>query len=141
MLDSRRVLLILFAAALLLQSAATIGAVLFLELPISTGWDEQDYIRTADNVVAAHSFSIEDAPPFRPNGFRTPGPLLLNIPLRLLSFKNDTAAALISRFVVFLGGLLCVTIATELSVGKCALAGRATIHLKPCHILLQYAGL
>src|SRR5438105_1199552 len=116
MLDSRRVLLISFVAALLLQTAATLGAIVFLELPISTGWDNEEYIHTADNVLAAHSFSIEDAPPFRPNGFRTPGPLILNVPLRLLSFKNDIAAVLISRLVVFLGGLLCVAIAAQLSV-------------------------
>jgi hypothetical protein len=114
--DSRHKLLILFIVALLLQTAATMGAILFLNLSISTGWDEQDYIRTADNVLAARSFSIENAPPFRPNGFRTPGPLVLNIPLRLLSFKSDIAAALISRFVVFLGAVLCVIIAAELSV-------------------------
>lgn len=64
MLDSRRGLLILFLAALLLQTTATIVAMLFLNLPFSTGWDNQDYIRNADNAVAAHSFSIDTAPPF-----------------------------------------------------------------------------
>jgi len=131
MLHTRRVLLILFVAALLLQTAATIGAMFFLDLPISTGWDNEDYIRTADNTLAAHSFSVENAPPFRPNGFRTPGPLVLNIPLRLLSFKNDIAAALISRFVVFLAGLLCVIIAAELSVGKYALLAGPMFILSP----------
>jgi len=131
MLDSRRMLLILFVAALLLQSAATIGAIFFLGLPISTGWDNEDYIRTADNVLAAHTFSVEDAPPFRPNGFRTPGPLVLNVPLRLLSFRHDIAAALISRVVVFLGGLLCVIIATKLNLGKYALLAGPLFILSP----------
>jgi hypothetical protein len=114
--NSRHTFLTFFIASLLLQTAATIGAILFLHLSISTGWDEQDYLRTADNVVAAHGFSIDNSPPFRPNGFRTPGSLLLDIPLRILSFKNDIAAVLISRLVVLLGGFLCVIIAADFGV-------------------------
>jgi hypothetical protein len=131
MLDRRRTLLMSFVAALLLQTAATIGAFVFLDLPISTEADSVEYIRTADNVVAVHSFSIETAAPFRPNGFRTPGPLILNIPLRLLSFKNDFAAALISRIVLFLGAILCVSIAAQLRVDKYALMAGTLFILTP----------
>jgi hypothetical protein len=130
-LDNRRVLLMLFVAALLFQTGATIGAIVFLQLPISTGWDNEEYIRTADNVLAGHGFSIEDAPPFRPNGFRTPGPLLLNMPLRLLSHNSDIAAALISRMALSLGALLCVLVAVQLSLGKYALLTGSLFILTP----------
>src|ERR1700687_3251351 len=121
MFANRRLLLISFFAALLLQTAAMMAAIVFMSLPISTEEDSVEYIRTADNVVAVGRFSIDVAPPFRPNGFRTPGPLVLNIPLRLLSFKNDTAAALISRLALILGAFLCVAIAREFGIGKYAL--------------------
>lgn len=120
-LANRRIMAISFVAALLLQTAAMIVGIVFLGLPVSSEIDSVEYIRTADNVVAAHSFSIDQAPPFRPNGFRTPGPLVLNIPLRVLSFKNDIAAALISRLVLVFGAFLCAAIATELGIGKYAL--------------------
>jgi hypothetical protein len=131
MFRSRRVLLIFFVAALLLQTAATIGAIVFLELPISTETDSVEYINTADNVLARGAFSIEDAPPFRPNAFRTPGPLILNIPLRLLSFKNDIAAALITRLVLFLAAYLCVLNAAQLGIKDHALLAGSLLILTP----------
>jgi hypothetical protein len=130
-LANRRIMVISSVAALLLQATVMIVGIVFLALPISTEEDSVEYIRTADNVVAVHSFSIEQAPPFRPNGFRTPGPLLLNIPLRLLSFKNHIVAALISRFVLILGGFLCVAIAVQLGVDKFALLAGTLYILTP----------
>jgi len=123
--------LILFAAALLLQTAATVGALVFLNLPISTETDSVEYINTADNVLARGRFSIETAPPFRPSGFRTPGPLVLNIPLRILSFRSDLAAALITRLVVLLAACLCVLNAAQLGVGDYALLAGPLLILTP----------
>ena len=130
-LANRRIMMISFVAALLLQTAAMIVGIVFLALPISSEEDSVEYIRTADNVVAVHRFSIEQAPPFRPNGFRTPGPLFLNIPLRLLSFKNDIVAALISRLMLILGGVLCVAIAADLRIDKYALLAGTLYILAP----------
>jgi hypothetical protein len=131
MFPSRRALLICFVTALLLQTAATIGAIVFFGLPISTEIDSVEYINTADNVLARGSFSIEEAPPFRPNGFRTPGPLILNIPLRILSLKNDMAAALITRLVLFLAAILCVLNASQLGLKSYALLAGPLFVLTP----------
>jgi hypothetical protein len=131
MLENRRVQIMVFVAALLLQTAATIGALVYLDLPISTEYDSVEYINTADNVLARGRFSIEDAPPFRPNGFRTPGPLLINITLRLLSFKNDIAVALISRLLVLLAALLGVAYAAQLGVDEHALLAGPLLILTP----------
>lgn len=127
----RRAVLVLFGAVLFLQTAATIGAIVFLHLRISTEGDSLEYVRTADNVTAGHGFSIENAPPFRPNGFRTPGPLFLNIPLRLLSFRNDIVAALITRLVLFLAGFLCVVNAAQLGLDRYALLAGPLFILTP----------
>ena len=131
MFHGRRVLPILFVAALVLQTAATIGAILFLDLPISTEIDSVEYIHTADNVLAGRGFSIEDAPPFRANAFRTPGPLILNIPLRLLSFRNDIAAALISRLVLLLAAYVCALNAAQMGLNKLALLAGSLFILTP----------
>ena len=127
----RRPLLIAFATALLLQTAATVGALLFMQLPVSTEIDSVEYITTADNVLERGRFSIEHGPPYRPNAFRTPGPLLFNIPLRVLSFKNDLAAVLISRLVLLLAAYLCVRNAVEMGLGELALLAGPLLILTP----------
>ena len=128
---SRNVLLILFAASLLLQTAATVGALVFLDLPVSTETDSVEYINAADNVLARGRLSIESVPPYRPSGFRTPGPNLLNIPLRVLSGRSDLAAALITRLVVLLAACLCVLNAAQLAVGEYSLLAGPLLILTP----------
>src|SRR5258706_12752963 len=131
MIPSRRLQLWCLLGALLLQAGATLGALLFFDLPVSTDIDSVEYINSADNVLSRGTLSIEGAPPYRPSGFRTPGPLLLDIPLRVLSFRNDTAAVLISRGVVALSALLCVLNAGLIGLDALALLAGALLILTP----------
>jgi hypothetical protein len=75
----RRVFLYLFLSTLMLQAIVSVTAKFLLNVPVSTEMDSVKYIRTADNVLAGHGFSIENTPPRNPNAFRTPGPLLINM--------------------------------------------------------------
>jgi hypothetical protein len=114
----------LFVAALLLQAMISVGAVVLYDVPVSTETDSVEYITTAENVLRGNGFSIEHTAPWRPNAYRTPGPLLTNIPLRILSFNSDVLAIIISRLILLGAALLVIRLASQLGLSSFAfLAG------------------
>ncbi len=127
-------LLYLFWIAVLLQAAVSVAAYLLYDVPVSTEIDSVEYIRTADNVVAGHGFSIEDTAPWKPNAFRTPGPLLTNIPLRILSFKSDLLAIIISRLLLLVAAVLVIHLASRLGLSSFALVAGTFFVLAPSMI-------
>jgi hypothetical protein len=109
----QRLFLYLFSITFMLQAAMSVAAHFLFNVSVSTEVDSVEYIRTADNILAGHGFSIEDRPPWRPNAFRTPGPLLINIPLRVLSFRNDLLAIIVSRLALLYAAVLTVKLAAQ----------------------------
>ena len=47
----------------MLQAVVGVTAKFLLNVPVSTEMDSVEYMRTADNVLAGHGFSIENTPP------------------------------------------------------------------------------
>jgi hypothetical protein len=138
---SPRSLVPLFAAVLL-QTALSLVGFLAFDLPVSSEIDSVEYIKTADNILASHGFSIENTPPWMPNGFRTPGHLILNIPLRVFSFGSDLLALLISRIFLFGAGLLVVKLAVSFGLSSLASYAGALFVLMPSlsyYSLLPYS--
>jgi len=120
----RRLFFYLFLTALLLQATVSVVVQCLFNVPVSTEIDSVEYIRTADNILAGHGFSIEDTAPWNPNAYRTPGALLINIPLRILSFKNDLLAIIIGRLVLVGAAVLVIQLASRLGLSAFAwLAG------------------
>ena len=138
----RRLFFYLFLTALMLQAAMSVAVQFLLNVPVSTEVDSIEYIRTADNILAGHGFSIEDTQPWRPNAYRTPGPLLINIPLRFLSFKNDLLAIIISRLVLLGAAVLVIRLASRLGLSAFALLAGMFFVLMPSmayYSLLPYS--
>jgi hypothetical protein len=138
----RRLFFYLFLIALMLQATMSVAVQFLLNVPVSTEIDSVEYIRTADNILAGHGFSIEDTPPWKPNAFRTPGPLLINIPLRILSFKNDLLAIIISRLVLLGSAVLVIQFANRLGLSTFALLAGMFFVLMPSmayYSLLPYS--
>jgi hypothetical protein len=120
----------------------SVAADLLYDVPASTEIDSVEYIRTADNVLAGHGFSIEDTAPWKPNAFRTPGPLLTNIPLRILSFKSDLLAIIISRLLLLVAAVLVIHLASRLGLSSFALVAGTFFVLAPSiayYSLLPYS--
>jgi hypothetical protein len=137
-----RLFFYLFLTALLLQAIVGVAVQFLLNIPVSTEVDSVEYIRTADNILDRHGFSIEDTSPWRPNAFRTPGPLLINIPLRILSFKNDLLAIIISRLVLLGAAILVIQLAHRLGLSSFALLAGMFFVLMPSmayYSLLPYS--
>jgi hypothetical protein len=105
-------------ATILLQAALSVAVYLLYDVPVSSEVDSVEYIRTADNVLAGNGFSIELTAPWKPYAFRTPGPLLINIPLRILSFKSDLLAIIISRLLLLAGAVLTIYLASRLGLSS-----------------------
>jgi len=92
--------------------------------------------------LAGNGFSIEDTAPWRPNAFRTPGPLLINIPLRILSFKSDLLAIIFSRLVLLGAALLVIELASRVGLSSFALVAGTFFVLAPSmayYSLLPYS--
>jgi 4-amino-4-deoxy-L-arabinose transferase-like glycosyltransferase len=135
-------LLYLFLTAFMLQATVSVIAYLLYDVPVSTEVDSVEYIRTADNVLAGNGFSIEDVPPWGPNAFRTPGPLLINVPLRILTFESDLLAIIISRLVLLGAALSVIDLALRLGLSSFALLAGTFFVLMPSiayYSLLPYS--
>ena len=138
----QRRFLYLFLTAFLLQATVSVSAYLLYGVPVSTEVDSVEYIRTADNVLAGNGFSIEDTAPWRPNAFRTPGPLLINIPLRILSFDNDLLSIILSRLLLLVVAVLVIDLAFRLGLSSYALVAGTFFVLMPSityYSLLPYS--
>lgn len=124
-------ILVFFLMALGLQAGLTWFAVAVVQTPISTVADASQYIRITDNVLAGHGFAIERVFPWRPDGSRTPGMLLINIPLRVLFPGHDLYAALASRIVLALSGVIVGVITMQLLGNPYGLLAGAILILIP----------
>ena len=119
---------VLFVIALAFQAGLTWFAVDIVKYPISNFEDSWQYVGITDNVLAGHGFAIEREFPWRPDGTRTPGMLLINIPLRVLWRGQDLHAALASRLILALAALIVGIIAARtLRSSSGFLAGAALI--------------
>lgn len=92
--------------ALALNLALTWYVVGVMRFPISSDRDSFEYVGITDNLLAGHGFAVEPNSPWRPDGSRTPGMLLINLPLRVFSEKNDLSAALAGRLALLSAALV-----------------------------------
>lgn len=125
------VVVVFFLIALGVQLGLTWFVVDLIQYPISTVADAWDYVGITDNLLAGHGFAIERKFPWRPDGSRTPGMLLINIPLRVLFPHNDFYAALASRVVLILIGVIVGVIAIRILDNPYALLAGAILILTP----------
>jgi hypothetical protein len=120
-----------FVAALLAQAAAAFYVVGVLHYPISTQRDSWEYVHITDNVIAGHGFAVEPVAPWRPNGSRTPGFLVTNVPIRLAFSGSDLLAAIAGRAWPAIAALLLVATARRLGAGAWAPAAGAILLVMP----------
>jgi hypothetical protein len=123
--------LIFFLVALGLQTGLTWFAVSIVQYPISTTPDAWAYVGVTDNLLAGHGFASERTFPWRPDGTCTPGMLLINIPLRWLFPAHDLYAALASRVVLALTGLIVGMITMQILDNPYGLLAGAILILTP----------
>lgn len=120
-----------FMGALIVQTAAVVYVVGVLHYPISTQRDSVEYVSITDNVIAGHGFAVEPVAPWRPNGSRTPGFLVTNVPIRLAFSKNNLLAAVAGRAWPAIAALLLVATARGLGAGAWAPASGALLLIMP----------
>jgi hypothetical protein len=125
------VILVFFLVALGLQAGLTWFAVSVARYPISTVADARGYISITDNVLAGHGFAMERTFPWRPDGARTPGMLLINMPLRVLFPDHDLYAVLASRVVLALTGVIVGVMAMQILHNHYGLLAGAILILAP----------
>jgi hypothetical protein len=124
-------ILVIFLIALGIQTGFTWFAVRVVQYPISAAPDAWEYVGITDNVLAGHGFAVERTFPWRPDGARTPGMLFVNIPLRRLFPNHDLYAALASRIVLALIGIMVGIMAMQLLANPYGLLAGAILILTP----------
>jgi hypothetical protein len=139
---SGRRLLWAAAAAVLVHTIESAVAVAALHVPVTTEIDSEEYVLTTDNTMKGNGFSLECEPPFRPTALRTPGHLVLDIPIRASSFGNDVCAVVVSKALLIGTVLLLIGIGKELSLPRVGIIGAILLLFVPTvlyYSLLPYS--